>query len=236
MPDDSLCADPLYCNGRERCVLRLGCAAGAVVTCQDDNAVHRRPLRRGHEGVRAQPARPRRRRRCRQPLHRGAGLRRPRPERGLEPCRGLRQRQGRQLQRHPGRGSLRRSGERRLRDRAPRRARRKPVRYVPALDRRGEARLRGDRLPAGADAHGVQGRRREDRRPARRRAGHRGMGDRAESKNEVAIALRAGAGPDDVPSCKSALAEVGCGHIAASPFLRGRSHGTARRARSSTRS
>jgi hypothetical protein len=36
-PDDAQCADPLYCNGREKCVLRLGCAAGPVVTCQDDN-------------------------------------------------------------------------------------------------------------------------------------------------------------------------------------------------------
>ncbi|MBS2013999.1 MAG: putative metal-binding motif-containing protein [Deltaproteobacteria bacterium] len=36
-PDDSLCADPFYCNGRERCVLRLGCQPGPVVTCQDDN-------------------------------------------------------------------------------------------------------------------------------------------------------------------------------------------------------
>lgn len=36
-PDDSLCADPLHCNGRERCVLRLGCAPGPVVTCQDDD-------------------------------------------------------------------------------------------------------------------------------------------------------------------------------------------------------
>ena len=36
-PDDTQCADPLYCNGREKCVLRLGCAAGPVVTCQDDN-------------------------------------------------------------------------------------------------------------------------------------------------------------------------------------------------------
>jgi hypothetical protein len=37
VPDDSLCADPLYCNGREKCVLRLGCAFGPVVTCQDDD-------------------------------------------------------------------------------------------------------------------------------------------------------------------------------------------------------
>ncbi len=36
-PDDAQCADAFYCNGREKCVLRLGCAAGPVVTCQDDN-------------------------------------------------------------------------------------------------------------------------------------------------------------------------------------------------------
>lgn len=34
-PDDSLCADDIYCNGKERCVLRVGCAPGPVVTCQD---------------------------------------------------------------------------------------------------------------------------------------------------------------------------------------------------------
>jgi hypothetical protein len=37
-PDDNLCQDNVYCNGQERCVLRQGCVAGAVVTCQDDNA------------------------------------------------------------------------------------------------------------------------------------------------------------------------------------------------------
>lgn len=36
-PDDSQCADDSHCNGREKCVLRLGCAPGPVVTCQDDN-------------------------------------------------------------------------------------------------------------------------------------------------------------------------------------------------------
>ena len=35
-PDDSLCQDADYCNGKERCVLRQGCAPGPVVTCQDD--------------------------------------------------------------------------------------------------------------------------------------------------------------------------------------------------------
>jgi len=34
-PDDSACADTSYCNGREVCVLRLGCVPGPVVTCQD---------------------------------------------------------------------------------------------------------------------------------------------------------------------------------------------------------
>lgn len=36
-PDDSLCQDDSFCNGKERCVLRRGCAPGPVVTCQDDN-------------------------------------------------------------------------------------------------------------------------------------------------------------------------------------------------------
>lgn len=36
-PDDTLCADGVYCNGSEKCVLRLGCQPGPVVTCQDDN-------------------------------------------------------------------------------------------------------------------------------------------------------------------------------------------------------
>ena len=37
VPDDTQCADPSYCNGLEKCVLRLGCAPGPVVTCQDGN-------------------------------------------------------------------------------------------------------------------------------------------------------------------------------------------------------
>jgi hypothetical protein len=35
IPDDSLCQDDSYCNGRERCVVGRGCAPGPVVTCQD---------------------------------------------------------------------------------------------------------------------------------------------------------------------------------------------------------
>ncbi len=37
VPDDTQCANPSYCDGREKCVLRQGCAAGPVVTCQDDD-------------------------------------------------------------------------------------------------------------------------------------------------------------------------------------------------------
>src|SRR6185295_2634199 len=33
----SLCQDDQYCNGKERCVLHIGCQAGPVVTCSDDN-------------------------------------------------------------------------------------------------------------------------------------------------------------------------------------------------------
>src|SRR5262249_49088344 len=36
-PDDSVCADTSYCNGREKCVLRQGCVPGPVLTCQDDD-------------------------------------------------------------------------------------------------------------------------------------------------------------------------------------------------------
>ena len=36
-PDDAQCADDSYCNGKERCVLRQGCAPGPVVTCGDNN-------------------------------------------------------------------------------------------------------------------------------------------------------------------------------------------------------
>ncbi len=37
-PDDTQCADAVYCNGRERCVPRLGCRAGEPVTCQDGDS------------------------------------------------------------------------------------------------------------------------------------------------------------------------------------------------------
>jgi hypothetical protein len=37
-PDDTQCADSTYCNGKERCVPRLGCRAGEPVTCQDGDS------------------------------------------------------------------------------------------------------------------------------------------------------------------------------------------------------
>jgi hypothetical protein len=37
-PDDSRCDDGVYCNGREVCVVALGCRGGAVVTCEDGDA------------------------------------------------------------------------------------------------------------------------------------------------------------------------------------------------------
>jgi len=37
VPDDTQCADSEYCNGQEKCVLRMGCVPGPVVTCQDGN-------------------------------------------------------------------------------------------------------------------------------------------------------------------------------------------------------
>jgi hypothetical protein len=36
-PDDAQCDDGVYCNGREVCAPRRGCAPGPVVTCQDGN-------------------------------------------------------------------------------------------------------------------------------------------------------------------------------------------------------
>ncbi len=36
-PDDTQCSDGQYCNGQEKCVLRKGCVAGPVVTCDDKN-------------------------------------------------------------------------------------------------------------------------------------------------------------------------------------------------------
>ena len=37
-PDDTQCADPIHCNGRELCVPRLGCRLGEPVTCQDGDS------------------------------------------------------------------------------------------------------------------------------------------------------------------------------------------------------
>ncbi len=37
IPDDSLCDDSIYCNGKEVCTT-AGCRAGPVVTCQDQNS------------------------------------------------------------------------------------------------------------------------------------------------------------------------------------------------------
>jgi hypothetical protein len=36
VPDDSKCADDVYCNGIERCTPGLGCRPGDAVTCSDD--------------------------------------------------------------------------------------------------------------------------------------------------------------------------------------------------------
>jgi hypothetical protein len=36
-PDDTQCANNSYCDGLEKCVIRQGCTAGAVVTCQEDD-------------------------------------------------------------------------------------------------------------------------------------------------------------------------------------------------------
>jgi hypothetical protein len=36
-PDDDGCADALYCNGAERCDVRMGCIQGEVVSCSDNS-------------------------------------------------------------------------------------------------------------------------------------------------------------------------------------------------------
>jgi hypothetical protein len=36
-PDDSVCENDVYCDGRERCDVRLGCVNGEIVACSDDN-------------------------------------------------------------------------------------------------------------------------------------------------------------------------------------------------------
>ncbi len=36
--DDSQCGDGVFCNGRERCVLGVGCAPGPTETCQDQDS------------------------------------------------------------------------------------------------------------------------------------------------------------------------------------------------------
>jgi hypothetical protein len=38
VPDDSLCDDGIYCNGKERCMLHHGCEPGPVVNCSDGNS------------------------------------------------------------------------------------------------------------------------------------------------------------------------------------------------------
>lgn len=38
IPDDSLCDNGVYCDGRERCVPRRGCVPGPVVSCSHGNA------------------------------------------------------------------------------------------------------------------------------------------------------------------------------------------------------
>lgn len=37
-PDDAVCADDVYCDGVERCDLRLGCREGEPVSCSDDDS------------------------------------------------------------------------------------------------------------------------------------------------------------------------------------------------------
>ena len=196
--------------------------------------VHHRPLRRGHEGLRAQSARPRRRRRSRQSLRRRAS-----DCDDLDPdvssshaevcgngkddnCNG-----------DPRRAAVRHPGERRLRDRAAGDLGAN-LGHVPPLDRGREAGLRDDELPSGADADGLEGRRPEDRRPARRRRRTSRSGRRRRARtNEVAVALRRRA--RRLPACKSASRGRLRSHRGLAVRARDRAQ-RRRQARSSTRS
>ena len=37
-PDDSQCDNMIYCDGHERCIRKVGCGAGPVISCDDNTA------------------------------------------------------------------------------------------------------------------------------------------------------------------------------------------------------
>ena len=220
VPDDSLCANPLYCNGRERCVLRLGCAAGPVVTCQDDDPC---TIDRCIEATKGCEHNPR-------DLD-GDGN----PDNhcvGGQDCDDLDPDVGSNHVEVCGNGKDDNCNG--IPDETPC--------VAPAND------VCETALPVTLGVNQV-GTFLLSTAAAKRDYATTGCpqvqtptaskdvvlkivvpagapqdvevwANAQESKNEVAVALRAGAGPDDLPACKSNAAEVGCGHIAASPSAR----------------
>ena len=220
VPDDSLCADPLYCNGRERCVLRLGCAAGPVVTCQDDDPC---TVDRCVEATKGCEHNPR-------DLD-GDGN----PDNhcvGGQDCDDLDPDVGSNHAEICGNGKddncnglpdeapclspandvcetalpvtlgANQSGTFLLSTDAAKRDYLKtscPQVQTPTASKDVVLKIV---VPAGA-AQDVEV-----------------WANAGSSNNEVAVALRAGTGPDDLPACKSDAAEIGCGHIAGAPSAR----------------
>ena len=220
VPDDSLCADPLYCNGREKCVLRFGCAAGPVITCQDDDPC---TIDRCVEATKGCEHKPRDLDGDGDPDYHCVGS---------HDCDDLDPDVGSSHVEVCGNGkddncngipdespcvapandicetalpvtlAANQSGTFLLSTQAAKRDYLKtncPQVQTPTASKDIVLKIV---VPPGA-AQDVEV-----------------WATAQTSNNEVAVALRAGMGPDDLPACKSDAAEVGCGHIAASPSAR----------------
>jgi len=220
VPDDSLCADPLYCNGRERCVLRLGCAAGPVVTCQDDDPC---TVDRCVEATKGCEHNPRDLDGDGDPDNHCVGSR---------DCDDLDPDVGSNHAEICGNGKDDNCNG--IPDETPCLA---PANDVcetalpvtlasnqvgtfllsTAAAKRDYAKTGCPQVQTPTASKDVV---LKIVVPAGAPQDVEVWANAQESKNEVAVALRAGAGPDDLPACKSDAAEVGCGHIAASPSAR----------------
>ncbi len=220
VPDDSLCADPIYCNGRERCVLRLGCVAGPVVTCQDDDPC---TVDRCVEATKGCEHAPRDLDSDGDPDNHCVGA---------HDCDDLDPNVSSTHVEVCGNGKDDNCNG--IPDETPCVAPANDVceTALPVTlgaNQSGTFLLSTDaakRDYATTNCAQVQ-------TPTASKdvvvkvVVPPGAAQDVEvwavaqnSKNEVAVALRAGAGPEDLPSCKSAIAEVGCGHIAGSPSAR----------------
>ena len=220
VPDDSLCADPLFCNGRERCVLRLGCAAGPVVTCQDDDLC---TIDRCIEATKGCEHNPRDLDGDGDPANHCVGSR---DCDDLDPdvssthaeicgngkddnCNGIPDETPCLAPANdvcetalPITLGANQTGTFLLSTLAARRD--FPKTNCPQVQTPTAAKdvVLKIVVPAGGPADIEV------------------WATAQSSKNEVAVALRAGAGPDDLPACKSEAAEIGCGHIQASSSAR----------------